>query len=123
MAETQRISSMRGLPVLTPEQSFDATRRFLTSYLAKAGVDKEEQTKLIAGLSDEANWNEWADAVRHATKSYYEMTAEEVYGTFLSALHGLEDDASIEGFSQGGQEHLRAALQAFISEYEERHGA
>ena len=45
-------------------------------------------------------------------RTYFDMTAEEVYGTFLSALAGLEDDAGIEGFSREGVEHLRAALQA-----------
>jgi hypothetical protein len=50
------------------------------------------------------------------------MAPEEVYGTFLSALSGLEDDASIEGFSTEGLGHLRAALKAFGAEYKERHG-
>jgi hypothetical protein len=54
-------------------------------------------------------------------RSYFDMTPEEVYGTFLSALAGLEDDASIEGFSPEGLEHLRAALSAFHREYLERH--
>ena len=56
-------------------------------------------------------------------RTYFDMTAEEVYGTFLSALAGLEDDAGIEGFSREGVEHLRAALQAFQAEYKQRHGS
>jgi hypothetical protein len=55
-------------------------------------------------------------------RSYFDMTPEEVYGSFLSALAGLEDDASTEGFSPKGLEHLRAALKVFNREYLERHG-
>jgi len=55
-------------------------------------------------------------------RSYLDMTPDEVYGTFLSALAGLEDDARIEGFSPDGLQHLLAALRAFEQEYKERHG-
>ncbi len=54
-------------------------------------------------------------------RSYFEMTPEEVYATFLNALAGLEDDASVEGFSREGLEHLRSALKAFRKDYFERH--
>ena len=54
-------------------------------------------------------------------RSYSDMTPKEVYGTFLSALAGLEDDATIEGFSAEGLQNLRAALKLFEKEYLVRH--
>ena len=55
-------------------------------------------------------------------RSYFDMTPEEVYGNFLSAIMGLQDDAAIEGLSTEGQKHLRAAVKAFVAEYKDRHG-
>ena len=54
-------------------------------------------------------------------QSYFDMSRKDVYGTFLNALAGLEDDASIEGFSPEGLAHLRSALIAFRKDYVGRH--
>ena len=55
-------------------------------------------------------------------RSYFDMTPEEVYATFLNALSALEDDAGVEGFSLEGLDHLRAALNVFRAEFNARHG-
>jgi hypothetical protein len=46
----------------------------------------------------------------------------EIYEAFLKALAGLEEDATTEGFSTEGIEHLRAALGSFRAEFNARHG-
>jgi hypothetical protein len=56
-------------------------------------------------------------------RSYSDMTPEEVYARFLKALSGLEDDAGIEGYSQEGLDHLRAAQSAFQKKFSARHGS
>lgn len=53
--------------------------------------------------------------------SYRDRTDAQNYEVFLNALAGLEDDASIEGYSGEGQECLRAALSAFRAEFKSRH--
>lgn len=56
-------------------------------------------------------------------RSYHDMTAEELYAGFLNALAGLEDDASIEGYSREGLDQLRAALTTFQEEFSGRYGS
>lgn len=55
-------------------------------------------------------------------RSYFDMSPEDVYATFLNALAGLDDDASIEGYSREGLDHLSAALRCFRAEFKTRHG-
>lgn len=50
-----------------------------------------------------------------------EHTDADYYGYFMTALMGLEDDASLSGYSQAGQELLREAIKIFMAEFEERH--
>ena len=75
------------------------------------------QFRLIADLSGTAHTSSMADEVR----SYFDMTPEEVYATFLNALAGLQDDAEIEGFSRQGVDQLHAALKIYRAEFRERH--
>ena len=47
-------------------------------------------------------------------------TDEEYYGFFLSALMGLEDNATSSGYSEEGTSYLRVAIEAFMEEARER---
>jgi hypothetical protein len=48
-------------------------------------------------------------------------TPADYYGSFMTSLMGLEDDASLSGYSQHGQELLREAIEVFWAEFTERH--
>ena len=47
--------------------------------------------------------------------------AADDYGSFMTALMGLEDGASLEGYSQAGLDLLREAITIFMAEFRERH--
>jgi len=48
-------------------------------------------------------------------------TPADHYGYFMTALMGLEDDATMSGYSPAGQELLREAIRIFGAEFNERH--
>lgn len=48
-------------------------------------------------------------------------TPADYYGYFMTALMGLEDDATLSGYSEAGQELLREAIMIFGAEFDERH--
>jgi hypothetical protein len=48
-------------------------------------------------------------------------TPADYYGYFMTALMGLEDDATMSGYSKQGQELLREAIEVFWTEFTERH--
>lgn len=50
-----------------------------------------------------------------------EDTPADCYGYFMTALMGLEDDATMLGYSPAGQELLREAIRIFGTEFNERH--
>ena len=43
------------------------------------------------------------------------------YGTFMTGLMGLEDDATLLGYSKKGIKLLREAISVFGAEFDERH--
>ena len=47
-------------------------------------------------------------------------TDEAYYGFFMSALVGLEDDATLSGYSEEGTSYLRLAIDAFTEEARQR---
>ena len=47
-------------------------------------------------------------------------TDEQYYGYFMSALMGLEDDATLSGYSEEGIGYLRLAIDAFEEESRQR---
>lgn len=49
------------------------------------------------------------------------FTAADDYAGFMSALMGLEDDATTSGYSQAGRDLLRQAVRVFGAEFDERH--
>lgn len=55
-------------------------------------------------------------------ESYFDRDPQENYALFLNALAGIEDDATIEGYSQSGIQFLRDALREFRAEFQTRHG-
>ena len=56
-------------------------------------------------------------------ESYFDRDPEENYADFLNALAGIEDDASVEGYSPDGIQFLRDALREFRAEFKVRHGS
>lgn len=47
-------------------------------------------------------------------------TDEQYYGYFMSALMGLEDSATLSGYSEEGTSYLRLAIEAFMEEARQR---
>jgi hypothetical protein len=48
-------------------------------------------------------------------------TDGDYYGFFMTGLFGLLDDAEQAGYSSEGLSHLRAARDAFLREFHQRH--
>ena len=50
-----------------------------------------------------------------------EHSPADYYGYFITTLMGLEDDASMSGYSAAGQGLLREAIKVFHTEFEEKY--
>ena len=55
------------------------------------------------------------------TKPPKEHSPADEYGYFMTGLMGLEDDATLSGYSTQGIELLREAIRVFGAEFDERH--
>lgn len=66
---------------------------------------------------DSAYWHLFSVMVENPSKD----TPADYYGYFMTALMGLEDDATLSGYSEAGQELLREAIRIFGAEFDERH--